>query len=201
MNPILTELGVPEAVQAFFKTEELHFSYGDNFECFGTGLHRVPTTRNLWLAGNDLTREVIITSGAMEAIAYTTINQHRYRRLENLAFIAVGNLPDMAQLTWIRTNYPKRKFTLVFSNDLLGRLTDIKVGAGLRNHAVRFTKSGGGIVIYYHDKTLAFDHDTVSLNTFEQAAGIRTGIRTAKAQSFETYLDQLKFYANQRTHT
>ena len=81
---------VPAEVQALFNIHELLFTYGDNFEHFDTGFHRVPTTQNIWLAGKDLSREVVITSTAMEAIAYLSVNLYRYPDLNALSFIAVA---------------------------------------------------------------------------------------------------------------
>ncbi|WP_295668133.1 hypothetical protein [uncultured Mucilaginibacter sp.] len=197
MDPELTALGVPEAVQAFFDVPELMFNYGGHFEHFGTGFHRVPTTPNLWLAGKELAREVIITSTAMEAIAYLSVNLHRYSDLDTLSFIALGNLPHYGQLQWIKSHYPKRKFTLVFGKDLLGRLADIRVAAGLKNQAVRLLRTDLQIQIMCNDEVYRFDPEVLSLSAFEKASGLRTGFRTSKPKEFDTYLEQLKYHANQ----
>ena len=197
MNPVLTALGVPEAVQAFFNVNELLYNYGGHFEHFGAGFHRVPTTPNIWLAGKDLPREVIITSTAMESIAYLSVNLHRYPDLDTLSFIALGNLPHYGQLQWIKAHYPKRKFTLVFGKDLLGRLADIRVAAGLKNRTVRLLRSDIQIQITCNNEVYGFDQENLSLSAFEKASGLRTGFRTAKPKDFDTYLEQLKYHANQ----
>jgi len=197
MNSVLTGLGVPQEVQAFFNIHELLFTYGEHFEHFDTGFHRVPTTQNIWLAGKDLSREVIITSTAMEAIAYLSVNLYRYPDLDALSFIAIGNLPHPGQLNWIKANYPKRKFTLVFGKDLLGKLADIRIAAGLKKKTIRLLRSDIQIQIMCDNKMYGFDQDNLSLSAFEKASGLRTGIRTCKPKEFDTYLDQLKYYANQ----
>lgn len=195
MNALLTALGVPNAVQEFFDIDELVFSYGEHFEHYDKGFHRVPTTKNLWLAGSAVTREVIITSTAMEAIAYLTVNLNSYPNLQSLSFIAIGNLPHPGQLNWIKTHFPKRKFTLVFGKDLLGKLADIRVAAGLFYKPVRLLRSEIQIQILCGQQVYRFDQETISLNSFEKATGIRTGVRTAKSKEFDTFLDQLKHYA------
>jgi hypothetical protein len=197
MNSLLSRLGVPKEVQAFFNIHDPLFAYGEQFEHYGTNFHRVPTTQNIWLAGKDLSREVIITSTAMEAIAYLSFNLHRYRDLDALSFIAVGNLPHPRQLNWIRSNYLQSKFTLVFGKDLLGKLADIKIAAGLKKKTIRLLHSGVQIQIRYDNRQYGFDPESLSLNAFEKASGLRSGIRTTKPKEFDTYLDQLKFYANQ----
>src|SRR5476651_1247905 len=164
MNSVLTSLGVPKEVQAYFNIHELLFTYGEHFEHFDTGFHRVPTTKNIWLAGKDLSREVIITSTAMEAIAYLSVNLYRYPDLDALSFIAIGNLPHPGQLNWIKSNYPKRKFTLVFGKDLLGKLADIRVAAGLVNKAIRFLRTDTQIQIKHDNKVYSFGQDSLSLN-------------------------------------
>ena len=195
MNPVLAQLGVPEAVQDFFNVGELLFNYGGHFEHFYPAFHRIPTTTNLWLAGKDLSREVIITATAMEAIAYLSVNLHRYPDLNALTFIAIGNLPHPAQLKWIISHYPKRKYTLVFGKDLLGRLADIRVAAGLKNKAIRLLRSDSKIQISCNNQQYVFDPDNLSLSSFEKVSGLRTGYRTAKPKDFDTYLDQLKYHA------
>ena len=197
MNHHLTGLGVPAVVQAFFSTGDLCFSYGDDYELFGEGFHRVPTTPNLWIAGKELSRELVITSSAMEAIAYLSVSLHRYPYLDHLSFIAIGNLPNYAQLSWIRSNYPKQKFTLVFGKDLLGRLADIRVAAGLKHHRAKMTHLGQEIQISYRNILYTFGQDRLSLSAFEKATGLRTGFRTAKPKGFDTYLQQLKYHAKQ----
>ena len=183
MNPLLTKLGVPKEVQTFFNIDELLFAYGEHFEHFDAGFHRVPTTQNIWLAGKDLSREVIITSTAMEAIAYLSVNLHRYRDLDGLSFIAIGNLAHPGQLSWIKANYPKRKFTLVFGKDLLGKLADIRIAAGLKEKTIRLLHSGIRVQIMCDNKQYGFDQDNLSLNAFEKASGLRTGIRTCKPKN------------------
>lgn len=197
MDKILTGLGIHAAVQEFFDSGALCFRYGDDYESFGADYHLVPTTPNLWIAGKELSREVVITSSAMEAFAYLSVNLHRYPDLDHLSFIAIGNLPNYAQLNWIRSHYPKQKFTLVFGNDLLGRLADIRVAAGLKNHRAKMTHMGQEIQISYRNILYTFGQDRLSLSAFEKVSGLRTGFRTAKPKGFDTYLEQLKYYAKQ----
>jgi hypothetical protein len=193
MNDDLTRLGVPEVLQAWFNCrQELVFDYGVAEEFFTTGFHKVPTTANLWLGGNRSASEVVITHSAMEAIAFLTLHADHYPRRGTLSFIAMGNLPGMAQLQWIRQNFKKRKFTLVFGNDLLGALTDIKVAAGLKGHGTRLLWSGDDIRIQIKTQVRILSVPQVSLYAFEKAFGLRMGIRTEKPPAALTFLDQLK---------
>jgi len=197
MNALLTAMGVPAIIQEFFHTEELLFNYGGHYEQYTERFHRVPTTRHLWLAGNDHTHQVIITSSAMEAVAFLTLNRHRYPVLNSITCIAIGNLPHDGQLRWIRSQFPKQKYTLVFGNDLLGILADIRVAAGLKGKMVTFSNREGLITVSFNRVKYQFPEEAISLNAFEKAAAIRTGCRTVKPKVFNSFLDQLKYHANQ----
>ncbi|MFC0513162.1 hypothetical protein ACFFGT_03085 [Mucilaginibacter angelicae] len=191
MHPLLTELGVSEELQAYFDIDELRFDYGDEQEFFGPGFHLVPTTSDLWLAGNYPATELIITSSAMEALAYMALNAWRHPANTVLSFIAIGNLPHTRQLNWIRAYCQKRKITLVFGNDLLGRLADITVAAGIRNKALRLYWHNGKVQLTMNNTVFEADPEKLSLNSFEKAAGFRTCIRTRKPTRHNTFLEQL----------
>lgn len=193
MNDLLSRLGVPLDIQAFFNiTVDLSFHYGDTTEHYGEGFHKIPTTENLWMTGEDTASEVIVTYCAMEAIAFITINRQRYPILQELAFIAIGNKLQGEQIHWIRQKFAKRKFTLVFGRDLLGQMTDIKLGAGLKNIPIQIQHSNFKVLIYRRDKLRVFDEDVISFHAFQLAFGVRGKIRTRKPIKSLTFLDQLK---------
>jgi hypothetical protein len=196
MNAVLERLGIPPEIQAFFNAStDLLFSYGDQQEHFGEGFHKVPSTANIWLAGADNATHVIITCSVMEAMAFITLNRHRYPRLEQLAIIAVGTRLHFEQADWMRRNFPKRKFTLVFGKDLIGHITDIKVAAALKNRAIRVFYSGNEIIIYQGETAYVFNQEQISLHAFQEASGLRPRFRTAKPVQSLTFLDQLKYDA------
>lgn len=193
MNTLLTRLGVPPELQLFFHaTDELSFDYGDSYEHYGDGFHNVPTTSNLWIGGSNNASRVIITYSAMEAIAFLTINRHRYPRLEQLAMIAIGNRLHNEQSSWIRKNFKGRQFILVFGKDLLGQLTAIKITAGIKNIAIRIFHSGKEILICRGNQEHVFNQEQISLHAFQQTFGIRPRFRTGKPVRSLTFLDQLK---------
>jgi hypothetical protein len=99
--------------------------------------HIVPSTQNLWFAGTQNATHLIITYSVMEAMAFITFNRHRFPRLEQLAFIAIGNKLHAEQGDWIRQSFPGRKVILVFGKDLVGHITDIKLAAAIKNIPIR----------------------------------------------------------------
>ena len=197
MNHLLTRLGVPPEIQAFFNTPAagLSFSYGDQQEIYTDDFHRVPATQNLWVAGTPNATQVIVAYSVMEVMAFLTLNRHRYPKLGQLATIAIGNRLHGEQADWISQNFPGRKFTLVFGRDLIGQITAIKLTAGIKGISIRIYHSGNEILIYRGDLLSVFDQEQISLHAFQEAFGIRPRFRTAKPVQSLTFLDQLKYDA------
>ena len=193
MLSYLTTLGVSPEIQTFFKIAPHGFSFGDDLEYFSEELHIVPTTENVWTAGVANAREVVITSSAMESVAYLCLNSYRYLLPEALLFIALGNMPHPRQFEQIRPSCQKRKITLAFGNDVTGRLADIIVAAGIREKPVQLRQSPEGIVVETTNHKFTADPESLTLNIFEKATGIRTKIRTRKPNIHNTFLDQLLY--------
>jgi hypothetical protein len=193
MNRALAGLGIPLEVQAFFNIAgDLTFNYGDQFEFYDAGVHIVPSTQNLWFAGTQNATHLVITYSVMEAMAFITLNRHRYPRLIHLAFVAIGNRLHVEQGEWIRQNFPGRSVTLVFGKDLIGHITDIKLAAAIKNIPIRILYQDGDIHIYRNNCCKVFKQQQVSLHAFQEAFAIRPRFRTGKPVRSLTFLDQLK---------
>jgi hypothetical protein len=193
MDDLLTRLGIPVEIQTFFNvTADLSFYYGDQYERFGARFHIVPSTPNLWFAGTQNATHLIITYSVMEAMAFITLNRHRYPRLDQLAFVAIGNRLHVKQGDWIRQSFPGRKVTLVFGKDLVGQITDIKLAAAIKNIPIRIIHKNAEIHIYRNDCLKVFTQGQISLHTFQDAFAVRPRFRTGKPVQSLTFLDQLK---------
>ncbi|QEM07245.1 hypothetical protein DIU31_028480 [Mucilaginibacter rubeus] len=193
MCEALNALGVPLEVQRLFNLRDAVFDYGDSVETYTPASFFIPASRNLWIAGNESATEVLISRSAMDCIAFLSLNLVKYRQPEKLCFIGLGNRPANGQLNWIRDNFKKRKYTLLFEDDLAGRATDIVVAAGLKSHPIRLQWLGETVVVACKNRSVKFPVDQLSLNTFELAFSIRTGIRTRKPIHYSTFLDQLRY--------
>jgi hypothetical protein len=192
MNLRLTRLGVPASLQAWVNvTSRATFDYGGSLEVFGDNFHKVPTTANLWLGGSRAAAHVIITHSAIEALALLSRNLNHFPDLDRLCVIALGNLPSSGQLQWIRQYLKNRRFVLGFGNDLLASLMDIKVAAGLKGKETKIWLSGTNVTIQCRNQSCRFEAASLSLNVFEKAFGLRTGIRTRKPGRHATYFDHL----------
>ncbi|UOE47812.1 hypothetical protein MTO98_25720 [Mucilaginibacter sp. SMC90] len=190
MHPLLTKLGVSGEIQDFFGISELNFHYGSSVsaEFFEEGFHYVPAADQAWIWNTNAGSHVVLTDSVMEAIAFLSCNRHRYPRLHNLAFVALGRLPGWLQLAEINARFPQRHFILVFANDLLGRLTDVYVAAALRNHVPRLFWRGDKVEIISRGRALQFEANDITLNVFQKAFGIRTCCRTIKPKRHASFL-------------
>ncbi|WPU99114.1 hypothetical protein SNE26_24175 [Mucilaginibacter sp. cycad4] len=193
MNDTLTKLGVPLDIQALFNVQQPFFDYGDAVEIIALNYHFVPASHNIWVAGNGAAVEVLIARSAMDCIAFLALSTLKYRQLEKLCFLALGNRPSTAQLNWIRENYGKRKFTLLFEADLMGRATDIFVAVGLKAKRVKLEWTGQQVKVIYNGHSVLFDGEQLTLNAFEQAFSTRTAVRTRKPLQQANYFNQLKY--------
>ncbi len=188
MAIIFNKLGVPRNVRLFFEPYyhvlpdgSICFPFGDEAEHFNGLYHFVPSTVVNWMAGDGPL--LFISYSAMEALAFLSVHHHAYPDFKQLRFIAIGNYLTGFSLTG-------RKISMLFGNDILGRLTDIKVSLLLRNKdASLFYHGDESFEINGHQ----FEAERLSLNTFETACGVRSGIRTIKARGFNTFLEQLKY--------
>jgi len=202
MHPYLTRLGIRPEVQSFFQpyfnsdgTGNLVFSYQDSFEHFGFAFHRVPDSEYLWMAGNNNfshIRQVFICGSAMDCIAFLNFNYSAFRHTDNLLFVSTGIRPNADQLRWINENLDGKMFSLVFSNDLLGRICDLKAAAGIRRMPLAISTTGEEIVVYFRHKAYHFLFDEFSLNAFEKQAGYRFNMNTLKPKCADSWFSWLK---------
>jgi hypothetical protein len=202
MHPYLTRLGVPPEVQRFFQPfyhadpqGNLVFPYGNDTESFGFAFHRIPDTEMLWIAGNtnyQMVRKVFICASALEAIAYLTTKLPTFNSLDNLIFLSAGVRPNTDQIRWVGRNLSGKLFKLVFGKDILGRVCDLKMAAGISNMPVAIFISDDNVHVNFRFKNHVFAIQDFSLNAFERKTGHRFNIPAQKPLVYDSYLEQLK---------
>lgn len=193
----LDQLGIHAKVQAFFQphstiqNESIYFNYGGDYEHAGPHFHRIPTTEGHWTAGEPaIAGHLIISSSAMDAIAWLDQNHTRYPNPGDLCFLSVGSTPARNHAEHIQQQTPTKKIHFLFSNDPTGALCDLKFAAWIRDKPLKVTY----INHYYH---IHFEHqhyqfDRLSLNTLEKASRYNFRIRTHKPKNHGTYYQQLR---------
>ena len=202
MHPFLDRLNVPRQVQEFFYpffgTDEfgnLLFPYGDADEHFGFAFHRVPASENFWMAGNpnlSQVADVIICGTAMDAVAWLKKNYYSFPYLQNLLFLSVGAGLKQTHIAWIYMRLKSKRFRLLFGRDILGRITDLKLAAGIRGAALEIYNDGNErIAVHFRSKTFLFSQESFSLNAFEKASGFRFNLSCQKPRAHNSFFEEL----------
>jgi hypothetical protein len=203
MHPYLSRLGVRSEVQEFFApfyasnpAGDLVFIQDSYREHFGFAFHRVAAENSLWLAGQDnlaLVRRVLVCASAMDAIAFLHFYWHVFPQPDSLCFIAAGYRPVAMQLSWIRQNCFGKKLELLFPNDLLGGITDLKIASTFRRLPVSvFLSEKERLKVCFRAKEYVFEQETFSLNAFERASNYRFKVITRKPKYGVSFYETLK---------
>jgi hypothetical protein len=200
MHAYLTRLGIHPNVQSFFEPHyhsdskgNLCFDYGSDLETYGLAFHRVPLTQGCWIAGEQkFARQVIICSSAMEAIAWLNCNSRHQQRMETLLFIATGSQLNAEKLQKFRQRFPQRKYGLLFSDDLLGRVCDLKIAAALAGCPAEVSIFDNNVHINFRNRSFQMDCETFSLHAFDRLCGFRFNIPTRKPKGHTSWLSQLE---------
>lgn len=203
MHPFLTRLGVPAYVQQHFApyytvngTGNLSFSFGDANELFGPGLHKIPATEGLWVAGDladPAIRQVYICHSAMEAIAFLTIYGHRMAGFDNCLFIATGSGLNPSQLSRIREGCEGKSCAFIFGSGLFGRIADLKAAAGIRKIPLSVAlMNDGHLRVTCRSQQFMIAENDFSLHAFERLSGLRFRVLTYKPKSAASFLEMLE---------
>lgn len=208
MHPYLTRLGVSVQVQQFFApfyaaddAGNLCFRYGEEIEHFGFAFHRIPVSPDLWVAGNlnfSQIRQVIICGSALDAVSWLNKKAAYLSQTENLLFLSTGASLQRRHITWVNEQLHKKQFCMIYSNDLIGRLTSLKMAAGLKRlHLEIYIQDKGKLLIIFRSKMFSFRQENFSINAFQKAAKFRFGMRSDIAVGHLSFFDELKAHAFQ----
>lgn len=195
MNACLTRLGIRPEIQEwlepYYHTDENGnpcFSYGGGTETYGLAFHRVPLSGGLWKTDQPLTRQVIICSSAMEAISWLNCNLSSFQDIGQTMLAAMGSKLAPAQFAAL----PKAKYQLVFGNDLLGRICDLKAAAWFKGYPIAISMYAGTVRVSFRHKSYAIPCEMFSLHAFERISGFRFNIKTPKPREHSSWLSQLQ---------
>lgn len=205
MHPFLSRLGIPIVIQQhfspFYTTDDsgnLCFSYHDHQEVFGFGFHRVPATEGLWMAGelsDPAIQSVFISHSAMEIILFAARYRYLLGPLHQHLFLATGAGLYASQLSRIRESCEGKCYALIFEDDLLGRVADVKAAAALHNLPVSLELTDQEcLYIRFRNQHFCLPQQGFSLHVFERASGYRFGIKTYKSKTGSSFLDNWSVY-------
>jgi hypothetical protein len=194
----LERLDIHPKVRSFFQpflhkitNKEITINYHDSIEHITADFHRIPITENHWTAGNiAIASQLIISSSAMDAIAWLHQNHNRYPDLNDLCFISLGALPTTTHAVTIQQHALRKKIHFLFSNDPTGALCDLKLASYIRDQPLKITQQNHQYQIQFRHKTYVLHH--LSLNALEKHSRHNFHIRTHKPKQYGTYYQQLK---------
>lgn len=191
---LLERLGIRPEARSFFAPyltntcESVIFKYGNSSEHTSEIFHRIPTTEETWTAGETaIAKHIFICGSAMDAVAWLHFHYFVYRS-DSLFFVAVGASPSKTQIESIRST--GKQYHLVFSNDPLGAICDLKVASWLRGTPLKIIAADDRFTVTF--KNQHYTLETLSLNALEKAARFHFNIPTQKPKKFNTYFEQLK---------
>ncbi|HZY39386.1 MAG TPA: hypothetical protein VFE53_22175 [Mucilaginibacter sp.] len=203
MHPYLTRLGVRQEVQEYFESHlfsneagDLCFPYVNEFEHYGFGFHRVPVVSTFWMAGNlnfSQVRQAIVCGSAMECIAWLNHYGFAFPDTESLLFLSAGASLHHQHIRWLRENLTGKDFDFVFGKDLLGRLTALKLAAGIRGQQMHIAYlAEEKIQILFRGRNFIFSPENLSLNALEKLSGFRFRVRISTPKNYKTFFEQLE---------
>lgn len=203
MHPYLTRLGISDDLQAYFEpfyysdpAGNLCFNYGVDFEQYGFGFHRIPAAPAFWIAGNShfsQVSQVMVCASALEAIAWLHFYSYRFSGLDSLLLLSAGASLYNYHTQWLRDQLPGKDLMFAFGNELLGRLTAIKLAAGIRGQRLSIVfLAEEKVQIRFRGQTFLFEPEQLTMHALEEAAGFRFRVRIAAPQNYPTFFDQLK---------
>ncbi|MGZ3943316.1 MAG: hypothetical protein ACXVJB_00165 [Mucilaginibacter sp.] len=192
MNAYLTRLGICPEIQDWLDpyysindAGHLVFDWQTDTEIFALAFHRVPNN-GCWTAGtaNGLIRQIILCCSAMEGIAW--LNHHPVN-LDHIQLIATNTFGRL----------PKANYTIVFADDLLGRIYDLKAAAALAGHSVIVSVDQEIVRITFRFRRYQLPFETFSLNAFERISGYRfKNVKSSKPRRHSSWLNQLLVHGN-----
>lgn len=164
-------------------------------EIFGSTCRRIPSTSALWIACAvypPAVKHCFLFNSAAEAMGFSHYCTSDRSGSQDRAFVSLGLLPRRGQVERIGSMYPNAKLHTVFGSDLPEKVMDCKIALWSKCRDARFTYDRGFIQVAIESRLQLIPAEEFSLNRFERASGLRSGIRTHKPQNgFSSFLEML----------
>jgi len=123
----------------------------------------------------------------MDAISWLHFHHYLYPN-QNLFFASLGASPFKIQIESLVR--PGKQYHLVFSNDQLGAICDLKVASFIRKMPLKIIADERRYIVTFKSKNYRLPH--LSINALEKAARFHFNIPVSKPKQFNTFFEQLK---------
>jgi hypothetical protein len=201
MHPYLEHLGIGRELQEwlaphllFNSAGNLIFPYHNEQEIFTVASHRIPNAVVCWAAASrplSQVKYVVIGHSALELVAWAHLHRSAYT-YDDILLIATGSSLSFDKRRYLQQTAAGKTALLVFSNDLLGAIWDIKIAAALKRQAVSVSLDSGKVQIIFRHRLYSVPEANLSLNAFSKICGYRFTTATSKPHAHITWLDFLQ---------
>lgn len=133
---------------------------------------------------------VFIFQAATDALAYFQLKK-LYET--DSVFLVVGKNPSNEILDYIKSRFSYARFALGFPNNLLARLSAIKLAGRLSDEKIGLSLTDGKLLCSYRNKNVAVSIDRVSMSEVSKLTGFWPKIRMLKPpKGYECYYDFIR---------
>jgi len=160
-------------------------------EYWSPGMHLVPVTSGIWLVNEGFpaqVRHLFLSHSAADILCFCQLRPEWLKVPGNVAFAALGLLPTTCQVGFLKESFANAKMHTLFDKGLTGRVTDCKVALWRAEKDANFTVIDDLVHINYRRSKFSISAAVFSLNRFEKAVALRSGIHTHKPKGgFSSY--------------
>lgn len=142
---------------------------------------------------NTIAQQLYLFPNLTDLIAFYQL--HRKGMDAGIVFAAIGQRSNpewlKSYLSELRQANKNLQVRLAFSNDLLGRFSDIRLACWLKNRDVQFHAWRGQIQLRADHYQAVLPVEKLSLSAFCKASGFRSACRTLKPKIGKCYWEEL----------
>jgi len=146
----------------------------------------------MWIAdfvGNpSRTKHLLFAESPIDAMSFYQLKR-RELDLESAAFVSFGGGISKNQIRLSLERWPKSAKHTLFDNDYQGRVYDIVLATAIAGKESSFRKEPDSLLFKVGKKKFEIPVSKLSLNSFEQESGIRSGLHAHKARGVKDFND------------
>lgn len=148
--------------------------------------HLMPVPTGMWLVYEGLpaqVRHLFLSHTAIDILCFCQQRPDWVKIPDNVAFASLGLLASADQVSFLKQHFVNAKMHTLFDAELTGRVTDCKIALWRSGKEAFFRVIDDVIQINYRKRIFNIPAISFSLNRFEKAVGLRSGVRTHKPKN------------------
>ncbi|WP_432327742.1 hypothetical protein ACRQ5D_31455 [Mucilaginibacter sp. P25] len=133
----------------------------------------------------------MVSTSAMEAIAWLHFHAPAFNDLDSLLLLSTGSALSLIQRARLSTLGKHKSYVLATENSLLGSVMDLSIAAAIRRKPISIRHEAGQLDIFFRNQAYRVQADVFSLNAFSKQAGFRFRCGTSKPTEHLNWLQLL----------